>query len=215
MTGHAIKTRIKQIQDYPTFNEWSRGFCESIVDQLDRGRRLSEKQIEVLTRIFSENTEEAVKAHAAWPDEYRNSWYNSAEILAFYYSHTPYYGKVIRDIQEGRVPQKHQFFKMLNNKYANKVLVEAKKPSKFIIGDYVVGNAGCDQRDLSAADSGRLSTQVFNDFKRRGGFVIEISNLIVSAAKGAKRYKILPIGSTISFWVEERRLKKAPKPKRS
>ena len=215
MPGPAIKTRIKQIQGYPTLNDWSRGFCESIVEQIDRGRHLSEKQIEVLTRIFNENTEDAVKALASWPDEYRNSWYANAEILAFYYNTTPYYGRVVNDILSGRVPQKNHFFKMLDNKYAIKVLTEAKKPSKFVIGDYIVANAACSRQDLSAADSGRLSTQVFNDFKRRGGFVIEISSLIVSAAKGAKRYKILPIGSTISFWVEERRLKKAPKPKKS
>ena len=215
MTEHAIKARIKQIQDYPTFNDWSRGFCESIVDQIDRGRRLSEKQVEVLTRIFNENTEEEVKKLASWPQEYKNSWYDNAEILAFYYGKTPYYQEVVRDIQNGLVPQRHQFHKMLNNKYALKVLTEAKKSSKFNLGDYVVGNAGCQTNHLFAADSGRLSHHVFKDFKRRGGFVIEISNLIQSAAKGAKRYKILPVGSTIAFWVEERRLKKAPKPKRS
>ncbi len=215
MTERAIKARIKQIQDYPTFNDWSRGFCESIVEQINRGRRLSEKQMEVLTRIFNENTPEQVEKLNAWPEEYQNIWSDKAEILAFYYSKTPYYQQAVQDIQNGLVPQRNQFNKMLNNKYALKVLAEAVRPPRFNLGHCVAGNASCDPQDLSTDDSGRLSRHVYSDFKARGGFIIEISRLITSAARGAKRYKILPMGSTITFWVEERHLKNAPRPKRS
>ena len=213
MTGHAIINRINQIVDYPTMDDWSRGFCESVTDQINRGRKLSEKQMDVLTRIFDQNTEEAVQELSRWPDEYKNSWSQKAEILAHYYSSTPYYSAVVSDILAGLTPKRHQFLNMVNNKYATKVLTEATKPPKFIIGDYVVGNAACGREHLIADDTKRLSDQVHADFRLRGGFVIEISNLVKSAAKGAKRYRILPVGSTIAFWVEERRLKKAPKPK--
>jgi len=52
---------------------------------------------------------------------------------------------------------------------------------------------------------------IIQNFKKRGGFVIETCKNIRCAAKGAKRYKLLPIGETISIIVEERFLKAAKK----
>jgi hypothetical protein len=214
ITEHAIIEKINQIVDYPTMNDWSRGFCESITDQIERGRKLSEKQMDVLTRIFNENTEEEVKRLENWPEDYELKYYETAKLLANYYQSTPYYRDVVSDIITGRTPQRHSFFKMLNNRYAHKVIEESQRPARFSVGDYVVANASCTIKNLEAVDSARLSHHVFSDFRYRGGFIIGISSMIKSAAKGSKRYKILPLGSTVTFWVEERHLKKAPKPKK-
>lgn len=214
MKEHAIIQKINEISDYPTMNDWSRGFCESITDQISRGRKLSVKQMDVLTRIFNENTEEEVKKLEHWPDDYELKYRDTAQLLANYYQTTTYYRDVVNDILGGKTPERHAFFKMLNNKYAHKVIEESHRPAKFAIGDYVYANASCDSHRLEAVDSARLSRVVFNDFRYRGGFIVGISSMIKSAAKGAKRYKILPLGSTVTFWVEERFLKKAPKPKK-
>ncbi len=213
MTEHAIIKRIHEIQDYPTFNEWSRGFCESITEQIERGRKLSEKQMDVLTKIFNENTEEEVQKIERWADDYELKYIDTAGLLANYYQTTPYYRDVVDDIIGGKVPNRRSFFNMLNNKYAHKVIEEAQRPAKYSIGDYILGNAQCQSKHLEAVDSGRLSRHTYNDFRMRGGFIVGISSMIKSAARGAKRYKVLPIGSTVSFWVEERHVKKAPKPK--
>ncbi|HEX2227631.1 MAG TPA: hypothetical protein VHM64_10855 [Candidatus Binatia bacterium] len=37
----------------PKFSEWERGFIMSLARQLDQGRRLSEKQKEILERIWN------------------------------------------------------------------------------------------------------------------------------------------------------------------
>jgi len=214
MTEHAIIEKINQIVDYPTMNDWSRGFCESITEQIERGRKLSEKQMDVLTRIFNENTEEEVKRLENWSEDYQLKYYDIAMLLANYYQTTPYYKGVVNDVLGGRTPDRYSFFKMLNNKYAHKVIEESQRPAKYSVSDYVVANASCDSRKLEAVDSARLSHHVFNDFRLRGGFIVGVSSMIKSAAKGAKRYKILPLGSTVTFWVEERYLKKAPKPKK-
>ena len=87
---HAIKARINEIQDYPTLTDWSRGFCESIVEQIDRGRKLSTKQMEVLIRVFKENNPEEIAKLKAWPQEYKANWEQTADILAYYYERTPY-----------------------------------------------------------------------------------------------------------------------------
>ena len=44
-------------------------------------------------------------------------------------------------------------------------------------------------------------------FLTKGGLVIRVLDVIRSAAKGAKIYKILPIGSTIPVIIEERFIK--------
>jgi hypothetical protein len=55
--------------------------------------------------------------------------------------------------------------------------------------------------------------KVIHNFKKRGAFVIGIMPEILSAAKGAKRYKLLPIGETTPIIVEERFLKAGKKSK--
>tara|TARA_R100001163_G_C4993278_1_gene145076 strand:+ start:82 stop:735 length:654 start_codon:yes stop_codon:yes gene_type:complete len=214
MTEHAIIEKINQIAGYPTMNDWSRDFCESITEQIEKGRKLSDKQMDVLTRIFNENTEEEVQKLERWSDDFELKYSSVAALLANYYKTTPYYRDVVNDILGGKVPNRRSFFKMLNNKFAHKVIEEAERPAKFRINDYVLGNAKCSHDHLEAVDSGRLGRHIYNDFRLRGGFIVGISSMIKSHARGAKRYKILPLGSTVSFWVEERHIKKAPKPKK-
>ena len=210
---HAIKTRINEIQDYPTLTDWSRGFCESITVQIEKGSRLSTEQMEVLTRIFKENSPEEIAKLNAWPQEYKATWAQTADILAYYYERTPYFRELVKDIQNEITPSRYSFMKMVGNPYAQKIIAESKKQPRFKVGDYMLGNASCQTQHLVPVDSGRLGTRVYKDFRTRGGFVVAITNYIVSAAKGSKRYKILPVGSTVTFWVEERHIKKAPKPK--
>ena len=52
------------------------------------------------------------------------------------------------------------------------------------------------------------------NFKARGGVIIGIDDKIVSAAKGSKRYIVLPFGSMKTYFVEERYLKIKPKVKK-
>ena len=52
------------------------------------------------------------------------------------------------------------------------------------------------------------------NFKSRGGIIIGIDDRIVSAAKGSKRYIVLPFGSIKTYFVEERFLKIKPKVKK-
>ncbi len=58
-----------------------------------------------------------------------------------------------------------------------------------------------------------VSGEVKSNFKARGGIIITTDDKIHSAAKGAKRYLVLPFGSAETYWVEERFLKKKSKVK--
>jgi hypothetical protein len=53
--------------------------------------------------------------------------------------------------------------------------------------------------------------RIVTNFKKRGGFILEICEEIKNAAKGAKRYKLLTIGETEPIIIEERYIKRAPK----
>ena len=72
------------------------------------------------------------------------------------------------------------------------------------------------QNAMMASRDGKswVTSEEKTNFKSRGGIIIGIDDKIVSAAKGAKRYLVLPFGSVETYWVEERYLKKKPKAKK-
>jgi len=98
------------------------------------------------------------------------------------------------------VPTIEQYNKITKNKFAVKVLSAHYAPQKFAAGSLV---------QYSATAPGRV---------RAGGgnqtpMVVIQANAapVISAAKGAKIYKVLPVGCATTRLVEERHLKKARK----
>jgi len=219
VTNEQILTKIVEIKDLPTMTDWARGFCESIDTQIGRGRVLSEKQKAAIFRIFAENNEEAVLKHISWESDYDEKWKEQAQILANYYSKqgAGYYGAVCASILSNQVPDRTRFLRMVNNKYAKKVLVEATKTPRFNTDSVVIPNSKFSIRSggRGMMDSGtsRIYVTILErqNFVEKGGIIIEIDKYILSAAAGAKRYKILPFGSTKMYWVEERFLKNKKK----
>ena len=47
---------LERCLDEGNLTKWEDSFCVSLVNQLDRGRTLSEKQAETLERIYTEKT---------------------------------------------------------------------------------------------------------------------------------------------------------------
>jgi hypothetical protein len=79
------------------------------------------------------------------------------------------------------------------------------------VGAYIVPRANFSSRcaDFGAGSPHPWSAthDVVQKFDRKGGFILEVREEIHSAAKNSKRYKILPIGATMPFIVEERYIK--------
>ena len=123
----------------------------------------------------------------------------------------PYYKPMATDILDGKVPERRKFLRLYENKYSKKVLLQATTPPKYAMGDYISARASFDP--YKHVDFGNtepswvIQKDTVMSFKTRGGFIIEITKAIHSAAKGAKRYKILPIGATIPVIIEERHIK--------
>ncbi len=208
-----VTSQIKNSLMRPVCTGWDRGFLESVLEQIERGRDLSTKQVSTLNQVLERNSPDAQKQHEAWTDVYFEEHQADATVLARYYMTTGYFQKLAGVILSGEVPERRSFMKMKNNKYARKVLSVLNAVPKYNAGVYVLPRASLTKGRIRFDDSKQFTIPwshaeaVFNTFKEKGGFVMGLHDTIYSAANGAKTYKILPIGATIPFIVEERYIK--------
>ena len=188
---------------------WDRGFLESILDQISKGRPLSPKQKQTLGKVLARNTRESQTFHEAWASIYETEYKSAAMVLGAYHMRQPYYKAMASDILMGRLPERAKFLRMYDNKYSKKVLREHAKGARYEKNAHVFPRAA-----FSAYKGAEITNVPWNvqsdtidKFKKRGGFILEIKPEIYSHAKGSKRYKILPIGATFPLIIEERHLK--------
>tara|TARA_R110002110_G_scaffold168693_7_gene370352 strand:+ start:6521 stop:7240 length:720 start_codon:yes stop_codon:yes gene_type:complete len=195
---------------------WDRKFLESVLSQIEKGRDLSVRQRQTLGKVLARNTPEADTQHTSWAVIYEKEHKASAKILAMYHIHQPYYRPMSKDILKGIVPGRNKYLRMADNKYSKKVLHEAERVPRFNTNAYVVPRVMIDAHKNIEFQTDMIWThqnKIIRNFKKRGGFVVAVLPDIRSAAKGAKRYKLLPIGETTPIIVEERFLKAAKKKK--
>jgi len=204
-----IKSQIVEVMARPVCTGWDRGFLESIMNQLDRGRTLSEKQLETAFKVIGRNGEDAQAIHDEWENVYLKEHKEDAVVLANYYQTTGYFSELTRDILKGLVPDMRAYNKMCGNKYAQKVLETHHAEPKYPAGTLVAGRANCYGKNigLAAPTTWNAQNQAAKAFRTKGGLIIQVLDTIRSAAKGAKMYKILPIGATIPVIIEERFIK--------
>ena len=189
---------------------WDRGFLESVLGQLSKGKRLSAKQQQTMSKVLQRNTLDSQIQHESWRTTYESEYKVQAQILASYHSRQPYYRPMASDILAGKIPERSKFLRMYQNKYSARVLEQATATPKYEKGSYLIPRARFDSYKNVETESDLpwvKQKQAIEAFKVRGGFVMEVCGDIHSAAAGAKRYKLLPIGQTIPLIVEERFLK--------
>lgn len=208
-----METQIKQTLSRSVCGGWDRDFLESVLEQIVKGRTLSEKQIITVSKVLARNDESAQSVHNEWEHVYQEQHSTEAHWLADYYIRTGYFRELSRDILSGNVPEYRAYIKMSENKYAMKIVETHKAESKYAVGSLVTARASFKNSDAYCGreDTERLPwvtvNDVLNKFKTRGGFIMEVTDIVRSAAKGAKTYKILPIGATNPVFVEERYIK--------
>jgi len=182
-------------------SSWNMGFIGSLREQAMSGYTLTDKQTSKLKDITGEYTKKALAAREKWPTVYRDVYRNDAVVLANYYAHTVYYRDFVRKVQDNGdyVPPKRFFMKLHTNKFAQKVLAAWYAEPKYSTGSMVSHRASASWAAKQAL--------------AKGGIIISSNLPIVSAANGAKRYKVLPIGAVAPVEIEERHIKtfKAPK----
>ena len=192
-------------------SSWAAGYVESLISQVKGDRRLSDRQLEILKKIEAEHDDAALAERQKWIESYTNNPDLRADaiVVANYYMSTGYFKDTARDIinDDTFIPTYSQYNKMVKNKYAQKVLASHHAPAKYEAGQLVTfrANAPTNSRYL---DGGILKRNVTM-------MVIETDAApITSAARGAKVYKLLPVGKATTLEVEERYIMKARKLKK-
>lgn len=222
LTDQQIYDRLGKITGLPTCSQWAKGFADSICEQITKGRTLSDRQKVVCYKILKENNEEAQESLANWHEEYNTKFKSLGYKISSYYQAQGggYYGNVATPVLAGKVPERRAFLKMINNKYAKKVIAEIERKPRFSTDDHIIPNSkfltGYSATNrMICTRSGQLPyKEIRESFKARGGIILGVDEKIVSAAKGSKRYIVLPFGATEVYLVEERYLKIKPKVKK-
>ena len=203
--------RLNAISSRCEPSSWAAGFVESLTSQVKGDRRLSERQLQILKKIEAEHDDTAMAERQKWVESYKNDPALRADaiVVANYYLSTGYFRDTAKSITEDEsfIPTYSQYNKMVKNKYAQKVLASHNAPAKYPAGSLVTfrANAPSGVRYLDGAYLKRNVTLM----------VIETDAApITSAARGAKVYKLLPVGKATTLEVEERYIMKArPKKK--
>ena len=210
--GAAMLERLNAVCERTEPSSWGRGFVNSLQGQIMAGRELSDKQIKTLEKIEAENSDEAIKARDTWKLDYIDqadpAWvaldvnarhYVVAQVAARYYRAAGYFQRLVDSIlnDDGFVPTIAEYNKITKNKFAVKVLTAHFAAPKFAPGSLVQFGAG--------------ATGALRRIKVPCVVISSNGGPIVSAAKGAKVYSVLPMGSAKTLLCEERHLKKARK----
>jgi len=200
----AMSLRLSALNDrIDQPSSWDAGFVESLMRQEAQGRNLSASQIETLEKVEARFTDEILAERAAWVNGGYGETERECMLLALtYYATTQYFMGPRADFfqDDDYIPSYEVYDKIVNNKYAQKVVTAFHAEPKFAAGSMVQLRANTPTHRRRQTAGAHLRSNVVC-------IVISTSEPIISAAKGCKRYKVLPVGSAETFLVEERDLK--------
>ena len=197
-----LTVRLEALTSRATPGSWASGFVESLTEQVASGRDLSAKQIETLEKIEGEHSDEAINSAASWDAGFSDDMRERLTVVARYYRTEGYFTNLVERALTNTgeptpfIPTEKQYRKITENKYAQKVLGAHFDTPKYEAGSMVQLRPSAGYLRHSKAGN-------------KPCVVITTSEPIVSACKGAKMYRILPIGSAAMITIEERHIKKA------
>ena len=179
---------------------WEQEFYNSVKIQFDTRKTLSQRQVEILNKIASNYSQEAIRDRAEWKTSYDSKKQEIAIICAHYYEATGYFHSLSKAIinEPDFVPSLKQYRSMCENKFTTKVLEAHFKEPNFPVGCLAQMRAGHSIRNnpLGKPPTQSMVVVLRNDLR------------VTSAAKGSKRYEVVKVGGIKSFECEERDLKK-------
>ena len=194
----SILERIENILKIPFVFGSTKQFLQSVHEQYNRNGNMTKSQLSAIVDIEKKYSAETVSEYEEWKTQYDDDRRYVASICAHYYKNNPPYFKDLSEKilnEKDFIPTEKQYRAMCENKFTQKVIRETRAKPKFEVGQLVQGrkNAPLKIRDFYFS-------------------VIEVgSKPVLSAAKGAKIYTLLPLGKTQTVECEERFLKKMSK----
>jgi hypothetical protein len=216
-----IDKTIGSMLKWPSAPDKHKEFLTSIRGQVIVKGRLSTAQTKWLENLQDKYSEAAMAEERSWralfDGERRN---NVIKLMQYYRANPPYYQDlaevVLRD-PEGFIVDARIYNKLMENKFAKKVLAEYTSEPAFKVGEMTVIRKSNKVR-LCNMHSGwpepsSMSFKDSSELQNRNAIILEVhAKPITRAAKGSKVYKVLPVGKT-PVYVHESDLKRARKTK--
>ena len=180
-------------------DNWAINFVTSIKSQMAMGRELSARQKEILVKVADRHSDEAQALRENWASDFSDEMRQHMQIAARYYlANPPYFGEQARKAlaDDTYIPTPREYAKMVQNKYAQKVIAATLSEPKFSAGSHVQIRSG--------------NIPVSAMYRGKTGVILKAgAKPVTSPARGSKIYSVLFFGSTQPQFIEERWLKKA------
>lgn len=198
-------------------SENSEKILKSMLRQIKKGSILSDKQKALLGRVIADSQKAKLSAEATgWKQEYLENYRNTATVASkYHFWHMPY-SNIAENVLKGKIPERKSLIRMLNCKYTKRVMAIHDRPPKIAIGEYVKPKEKLLMQCIEVATvyeymngSDKVWTcksPYYRAFVKKGGFVMGVNDEVRALGSGRKRYKILAIGLSDPFYIEERYL---------
>jgi hypothetical protein len=182
----------------PENGGWDRGFVESVKEQLENGRTLSPRQLEIVGKIEGRFSDEALVHRETWEQDWDADKQQRFNIAVKYYGRTGYYQNIVQRAwgEDKFVPSQKEYHAMVCNKYATAVIENALAGAKYALGSLV---------------QFRNAARIRSPYRGKLAVVVEHNDVVRTHARGGKPYGVVFIGDSKVTPCEERDLKNAPK----
>jgi hypothetical protein len=191
--------RISKLLELKTLTGWERGFLESLGKSLEKWKKLTPKQHNVLQKVEANHSPEKTREREEWEANFTPEMRRRMKLVATYYARYGQYfltaaSRILAD--ETYIPPQNLYNKMCLNKYAEGIVMNALSEPQFPVGTFAKLRPGAGFR-----------------MKDRLVLIISHGEDVSSHAKGAKPVCVLPVGSPKPIWTQERHLKRASRKK--
>jgi hypothetical protein len=192
-----IAIRLNVLCASEAISESTRGFLRSLQEQYTKNGGLTERQYQALKEAEECITPEAIRRHNEWAKSFDEEKRKILLICAGYYKDSNYFFEMAsRALDDhGYIPMESAYKSMCMNQYAKRVVEATLSEPKYEEGAVVTLRKN--SRSIDHFSVGDLAVVI------RSGHLP-----VTTAAKGAKRYEVLPFGSHRTVTIEERYLKK-------
>ena len=192
---------------------WSLGFVRDMARLHAQGRTLSDRQRHILDEKRKQYGPGAIRAREEW----EKRWVDSPElaerwnvVLDYYKAlnereRTSYYSKFIlaRDANPDLIPHQKAYNKVMENKYAKKIVDGWFDDPLYQKGDFI------------SIRQARSVPRSVREACEKGAIVIKVNaGIPVTACRGNKLYRLLPVAAVTPLIVEERHIKKSKRAKK-
>jgi len=182
-----------------TLTDWERSFLGSLLDSAKKWGRLTARQHEVYQRIERKSDPAHIKAVNDWRANFTEEMREAAVFAANYYkANPPYFGDAATRIlnDSSYIPSEKLYRKMVLNKYVQRAMQHAKSGPLYAVGSMVT------------VRNSQSVTGALRAYRGQPVLVVEAQQDVTSATKGARIYRVLPIGGDTPIETQERYLKK-------